>query len=70
VGNGFTVADLTAAALLFPIVLPAEFSYPFPGPLPEATERFRQTLRRHPACDWAAEMYRRHRGPASMEVAM
>jgi glutathione S-transferase len=69
VGDGFTVADLTGAALLFPIVLPAEFPYPFPGPLPDEAERLRQTLRRHPACEWAAAMYRRHRGRTSMEVA-
>jgi len=69
VGDSFTVADLTAAALLFPILLPGEFPYPFPGPLPDAAERLRERFRQHPACDWAAEMYRRHRGRASMEVA-
>jgi len=69
VGDRFTVADLTAAALLFPIVWPPEFPYPPPTPFPEPAERLRQTLRRHPACDWAADMYRRHRGPSSMEIA-
>ncbi len=28
VGDSFTVADLTAASLMYPIVLPAEFPYP------------------------------------------
>ena len=68
-GDGFTVADLTAAALLFPIVWPPEFPYAPPTPFPEPVERLRETLRRHPACDWAADMYRRHRGQSSMEIA-
>src|SRR2546430_16684269 len=34
VGDAFSVADLTAAALLSPIVLPPEFPYPPPEPRP------------------------------------
>ncbi len=34
VGDRFSVADLTAAALLAPVVLPPEFPYRPPGPLP------------------------------------
>ena len=34
VGERFSVADLTAAALLAPVVLPPEFPYRPPGPLP------------------------------------
>ena len=36
VGDTFTVADLTAAALFFPIVRPDEAQYQMPEPLPEA----------------------------------
>ena len=32
VGDGFTVADLTAAALLYPLVWPPEFQYELPEP--------------------------------------
>lgn len=62
VGDQFSVADLTAAALLSPVVLPPEFPYPPPEPLPLAARAFRDTLSSHPAFQWAAEMYRRHRG--------
>jgi glutathione S-transferase len=69
VGDRFTVADLTAAALLSPIVQPSEYPYPLPGPIPDAVDRYRETLLAHPACRWAADVYHRHRGSASMEVA-
>src|SRR5262249_39733814 len=68
VGDGFTVADLTAAALLYPIVLPPEFPYPIPAPLPTPAARFRGSLRGRRGFEWAAEMYRRHRG-TSAEVS-
>jgi glutathione S-transferase len=68
VGDCFSVADLTAAALLFPIVLPPEFPYAPPTPLPAAAARFRDAFTGRRAFQWAAEMYRRHRGP-SAEVA-
>ena len=32
VGDGFTVADLTAAALLYPLVWPREYQYELPDP--------------------------------------
>jgi len=68
VGDRFSVADLTAAALLAPAVSPPEFPYPPPGPLPEPVARWRDSLAGRPALRWAAEMYRRHRG-TSAEIA-
>ena len=62
VGDRFSVADLTAAALLAPVVLPPEFPYRPPGPLPAPVTRWRDALVSRPVCRWAAEMYRRHRG--------
>jgi glutathione S-transferase len=68
VGDRFSVADLTAAALLLPVVFPPEFPYPPPGPLPAPVARWRDALAGRRAFGWAAEMYRRHRG-TSAEIA-
>jgi glutathione S-transferase len=62
VGDAFSVADLTAAALLSPLLAPPEFPYPFPGPLPGAAGAFRASVADRPGFRWAQEMYRRHRG--------
>lgn len=66
-GDAFSVADLTAAALATPFLMPAEFSYPWP-PAPEPIARWLRSQTGRPALAWAAEMYRRHRG-RSAEVA-
>jgi glutathione S-transferase len=63
VGGRFTVADLTAAALLYPLVRPPQ------GPsdierMPEPYERFRAPLCDRPGYRWVQEIYRRHRLPA------
>jgi glutathione S-transferase len=67
VGDRFTVADLTAAALLSPIVLPAELEYRPPEPPPPLVQDYRATIAGHRAFLWAVEIYRKHRG-ASAEV--
>ena len=67
-GDAFSIADLSAAALLAPVVMPPEFPYVFPLPLPDSVAAYRDTLARRSAFSWAAEMYRRHRG-RSAEVA-
>ena len=59
VDNRFTVADLTAAALLFPLAWPDELQYAYPEP---PRSEFRESVRDHPAVSWIAETYRRHRG--------
>jgi len=68
VGDRFSVADLTAAALLSPLVWPPEFPYALPSPLPERAASYRASLADRRACGWAADMYRRHRG-RSVEIA-
>jgi len=68
VGDRFSVADLTAAALLSPILSPPEYPYPLPGPLPEPAASHRASLAGRRAFQWAAGMYRRHRG-TSAEIA-
>jgi glutathione S-transferase len=66
VGDSFSVADLTAAALFYPLVLPDE------GPLPDnegdeppaGMESFRAPLRERSGYQWVEAMFRRHRQPA------
>jgi glutathione S-transferase len=62
VGEEFTVADLSAAALLYPLVWPPEFQYELPEP-PEW--KFLEPFRDHPALGWIKETWRRHRGTSS-----
>ena len=68
VGEAFTVADLTAAALLGVLLQPPEIQYPLQVALPLYLKDYRATLLRHPAAQWAAGIYRLHRG-YSAEVA-
>jgi len=62
VGDSFTVADLTAAALLYPLVFPPEVGVVVER-LPEPYERVAAPLRERPAGRWVREMFRRHRRP-------
>ncbi len=64
VDGRFSVADLTAASLLYPLAWPPELQYAYPAPPDSAVMR---SLAEHPGVAWIAEMYRRHRG-TSMEV--
>jgi glutathione S-transferase len=68
VGDRFSVADLTAAALFSPLVQPAELQYHLPSPFPPSIAAYRQTLSDHGAFQWVTEIYSRHRG-RSAEVA-
>ncbi len=65
VGEQFSVADLTAAALLSPLISPPEYPYPPPGPWPEPAASFQASFAGHRAFAWATEMYRRHRGTSA-----
>ena len=57
VGDRFTVADLTAASLFYPIVLPEQ------GPVsdqidpPAGLEAFREPLKERPGYAWVEEMF-------------
>jgi glutathione S-transferase len=68
VGDRFTVADLTAAALLSPLVRPPEFPYKAAVALPEPLAKIRDSLSTHPAFRWTLKTYRQHRGE-SAEIA-
>jgi glutathione S-transferase len=62
VGGCFTVADLTAAALLFPLVRPPQSPAGIDR-MPAPYERFRDSLCERPGYRWVQEIYRRHRLP-------
>lgn len=69
VGETFTVADLTAASLLNPIVLPDGGPVPNEQPPPRGMEEFREPLRDRDGFRWVREMYARHRSPATAAAA-
>ena len=68
VGDRFSIADVAAAAILSPAVLPAEFPYPAPQPYSPTFRHFLDRFAAHPGAAWVRDMYRRHRDP-SAEVA-
>jgi glutathione S-transferase len=65
VGDAFSVADLTAAALLAPLVGPEGTIWATLGDLPGDVARFADEIDRHEASTWVREMYRRHRGESA-----
>jgi glutathione S-transferase len=65
VGDSFSVADLTAASLFYPVARPPEFSYPTVSEPPESGREFLDSLAQRPGGEWVAETYRRHRRPPS-----
>ena len=68
VADRFTVADLTAAALLSPLVRPPEFPYKPALAIPEPFAEIRDSLSEHRAFQWTLRVYRQHRG-SSAEVS-
>ena len=67
VGDSFTVADLTAAALFYAVARPPEFPYPMVADddLPDSWREFLDSLAQRPGGQWVAEIYRRHRGQSA-----
>jgi glutathione S-transferase len=59
-GDAFSVADLTAASLLGPIVIPPEG--PHLPDLPGPYQAFRESLGDRPGYRWVAGVFTRHRG--------
>lgn len=61
VGDQFTVADLTAASLFYPLVVPPEGPLSPEMPQPPAFDRFRETLSDRPGYRWVQDTFRNHR---------
>jgi glutathione S-transferase len=68
VGNTFTVADLTLAALAAPVVAPPEFPYPQPQRGHPLLAPVRNVLAESGLLEWTRQIYARHRG-SSAEIA-
>jgi glutathione S-transferase len=69
VGDFFTVADLTPAALSYALARPSEFPYPMVADddLSDSWRAFHDSLAQRPAGRWVADINRRYRG-SSAEV--
>lgn len=68
VGERFSVADLTAAALLAPLVQPPRMPYPAPDGEPEAFAALRLQLAPRASLQWVSQMYESHRGSSNNPV--
>jgi len=69
VGDGFSVADLTAASLFYPLALPEEGPLKPGSPSAKGFEAFREPLERRRGIEWVKEMFRRHRKPVRAPAA-
>jgi glutathione S-transferase len=65
VGDRFSVADLTAAALLSPVVFPPESPIRLPEPRSSGMRTWLGRWADHAGTAWVSAMYRRHRGTSS-----
>jgi glutathione S-transferase len=68
VGDAFSIADLTAAAVMTAIVRPPQFSYPLPEPRPPEFVALRASVEQRAGFRWVLDIYERHRG-RSAEIA-
>jgi glutathione S-transferase len=69
VGNSFSVADLTAASLFYPLALPDEGPLSADSPSARGFDEFRAPLEERRGLAWVREMFRLHRKPAKAHAA-
>jgi glutathione S-transferase len=62
VGDSFTVADLTACAIMTAIIRPPEFPYALPDPWPEELTELRCSMAERSGFRWVLDIYTRPRG--------
>ena len=60
-GDAFSVADLTAASMIAPLIDPPHPDMQLPRPMPPKLAELTQKWRDHAAGRWALEMYELHR---------
>ncbi len=63
VGDDFSVADLTAAAMLSVVARPPERQDLPSRPRPRTLQELENQFKDRPAYKWVRDIYRRHRGP-------
>jgi glutathione S-transferase len=68
-GDRFSVADLTAAALFYPIVNPPEGPQILPEEPPGDFGAFQESVADRPGFKWVEETFRKHRQPAATAAA-
>ena len=61
VGDRFSAADLSAAALLFPLSFPPELPFDLPDRASAVFDRWRSRWTGHPGVLWMEEIFRKHR---------
>jgi glutathione S-transferase len=61
VGDRLSVADITAASLFYPLVVPPEGPLSTGLPRPPALDRFRESISARPGYRWVEDTFRRHR---------
>ncbi len=69
VGDSFSVADLTAAALLYPLVLPAEGPQAIQG-VPATAKAYEEELRERPSFGWVERTFAEYRKPVREPAAV
>ncbi len=69
VGDSLSIADVTAAALFYPLVLPDDGPLPPDEPAPQGLERFRAPLKERRGFKWVEEMFSHHRRQARKSAA-
>lgn len=65
VGDSFSVADLTAAALLAPTTNPDHPAMRRPEPIPDSIRQWLVRWADHPGARWVLEQYARYRPPSA-----
>jgi glutathione S-transferase len=61
VGDSLSVADVTAASLFYPLVVPPEGPLSADLPTPPALDRFRESISDRSGYRWVEDTFRRHR---------
>ncbi len=68
-GDRFSIADLTAASLLAPILQPKGMEFPADEGAAASFASYRETVVGHPAAQWATGIFERHRNAAANATA-